>query len=122
MDLIDLLDDLEINRIARVCHEANRALQQNAGEVVNFPWDNTSQSMRDSTTEGVRGILTGKTPAESHEGWCENRLAAGWVYGLTKDFTALTHPCLVSYEDLPADQKAKDGLFSAIVLTLARYA
>ncbi len=43
---------------------------------------------------------------------------AGWRYGLKKDPAAKTHPCLVPYWQLPAEQRRKDGLFAAIVAAL----
>lgn len=105
-------------QIARVCHEANRALQQMSGEVVNFPWENTSVAMRDSDVDGVEGVLAGNTPRESHENWVRYKTAEGWTYGEVKDFAAKTHPCLVDYDDLPEDQRVKDALFGAIVNAL----
>ena len=38
------------------------------------------------------------------------RMAAGWTYGFQKSELARTHPCLVAYEDLPPEQRAKDFL------------
>lgn len=110
---------LTVEQIAEVCHEANRALQRQTGEVVNFPWENTSIALRDSTIEGVQGFIQGNTPEDSHNQWILNRVEAGWMYGIVKDFAAKTHPCLVSYEELPPLQKAKDTLFGAIVKALA---
>lgn len=104
--------------IAQVCHEANRALQRLNGEIVNFPWESTSQSMRDSVVSGVHGVLDGNTPEQSHQSWLDFKGAEGWGYGETKDFTAKTHPCFVPYDQLPPDQKVKDSLFSSIVLAL----
>ena len=43
---------------------------------------------------------------------------AGWVYGIEKDEAAMTHPCLVPYAELPADQRFKDSLFGAVVRAL----
>lgn len=104
--------------IAEVAHEANRAIQRQTGEVVNFPWENTSIEMRTSIISGVAGIRDGKTPEESHEAWCDYKAAEGWTYGPVKDFAAKTHPCLVAYADLPPEQRTKDSLFSSIVHAL----
>ena len=105
--------------IAEVCHEANRALQRINGEVVNFPWESTSQSLRNSAIDGVRNILyNDATPEESHENWLRFKEAEGWTYGPVKDFAKKEHPCFVPYADLPEDQKVKDALFHAIVNAL----
>jgi len=45
--------------------------------------------------------------------------ADGWVYGVIKDPAAKTHPCMVPFEQLPAEQRAKDLGFKAIVRALA---
>jgi uncharacterized protein YodC (DUF2158 family) len=48
----------------------------------------------------------------------KEKIAEGWVYGETKDSEKKTHPCLVSYDELPEFQKKKDALFCAIVDSL----
>jgi hypothetical protein len=44
------------------------------------------------------------------------KLADGWIYGKNKDPEASppTHPCLVSFEELPREQQFKDKLFRTI--------
>jgi hypothetical protein len=46
-----------------------------------------------------------------HENWTKDKVADGWVYGEVKDAAAKTHPCLVPYDQLPANQRFKDSLF-----------
>lgn len=113
---------MDIDLIAEACHEANRVLQRRSGEVVNFPWENTSESLRNSARSGVQAIVDNPdlTARESHEGWTAYKLAEGWVYGPVKDFAAKTHPDLVPYDELPLDQQVKDSLFGAIVRALAK--
>lgn len=109
--------------IARVCHEANRALQiTQADPAVSPSWDEAPEWQTASAVEGVEKALAGATPEQLHQSWCEFKLNDGWVYGETKDADAMppTHPCLVEYAELPADQRLKDDLFRAIVSTLAR--
>lgn len=43
-----------------------------------------------------------------HDVWAKSRIKDGWKYGATRDDKAKTHPCLVSYEDLPDSEKAYD--------------
>lgn len=105
--------------IARVCHEANRALQILSGEDgVSPPWDDAPQWQRESAVEGVGKALAGASPEQLHESWCEYKVASGWTFGKIKDSDAKTHPCLVSYADLPESQRVKDRLFSAVVSAL----
>jgi hypothetical protein len=106
---------MNIDLIAEVCHEANRVLQRAGGEVVHFPWENTTEVLRASIRSGVGGVLDGLSPEESHQAWVEYKVAEGWVYGPVKDFAAKTHPNLVPYSELPFEQRLKDRLFGTIV-------
>lgn len=106
-------------QVAEICHEANRALQRIQGEIVNFPWENTNQELRNSAVSGVLNIMDGATPQESHENWLRFKEAEGWTYGPVKDFDKKEHPCFVPYEELPEDQQVKDLLFHNIVHALA---
>lgn len=105
--------------IARVCHEANRALQVIQGDPVPSPhWDDAPDWQRDSAIEGVTKATNGVSPGDLHESWCRFKRADGWVFGPVKDARLKTHPCLVPYADLPWDQQVKDHLFGAIVTVL----
>jgi len=107
--------------IARVCHEANRALQIETNDpAVSPPWDDAPEWQRRSAVEGVMAAMDGATPRQLHESWMDSKFREGWVYGDVKDADAKTHPCLVDYDDLPADQRAKDTVFHGIVAALAQ--
>lgn len=107
-----------VEEIAKVCHEANRALQSVLGEEVSPSWTDAPAYMQESILEGVAKALNGYTPEELHESWRNFKLADGWVYGETKDAEKKTHPCLLPYEDLPETQKLKDFLFQGVVSAL----
>lgn len=105
--------------IARVCHEANRAIQIATSDPAVSPhWDEAPAWQRESAIDGVEKALAGATPGQLHEAWCEYKRADGWEFGPVKDEQAKTHPCLVSYAALPPAQRAKDTVFSAIVNAL----
>lgn len=102
--------------IARVCHEANRALQVELGEDNVSPhWEEAPAWQRESAIEGVAKAIAGASPIELHESWCDAKLRDGWRYSPVKSEDARTHPCLVDYAELPAEQQLKDDLFSVIV-------
>ncbi len=105
--------------VARVIHEANRAIQFINEEPVSPEWDEAPTYMVKSTLNGIEAALSGMTPEELHANWCAYRLNDGWVYGEVKDETAKTHPCLVPYDELPDEQRVKDSLFHAIVHALS---
>lgn len=108
-----------VDQIARVCHEANRELQRQAGEVVNFPWENTSEALRGSARDGVRAFLErGLTARQAHANWMRYKEAEGWSYGPIKDFAVKMHPLLLPWAGLSDEERAKDELFVNICRAL----
>lgn len=107
---------LDIELIARTCHEANRVLQLAAGEEnLSYAWHIAGDEQRKSAIAGVKAALEGQSAVQLHESWCQQKFADGWVYGETKDEGIKTHPCLVPYLKLPEEQRIKDHMFRAIV-------
>ena len=111
--------------IARVCHEANRALCNSAGDFsqpagAGLP-DSESEWMIQSSIDNVNGRLENPDQPKSHahETWMQSKLDAGWVYGPIKCAEAKTHPDLVPYDDLSDFTKSKDHLFAGIVDSLS---
>lgn len=101
---------------ARVCHEANRAIQLSTGDPNPSPkWDKAPRETKASAVDGVIKAINGQTPEELHESWCDFKVKEGWKFGNEKDFEKKTHPCLISYKDLPEEQKLKDFVFIEIV-------
>lgn len=113
--------------IARVCHEANRALQQIQAAAedgpptipVSAPWDEETEAQQASVLAGVHGVIAGKDPRESHEAWAAHKSDEGWTWGPVKDEVLRQHPLLLHYDDLPAEAAVKDDLFAGIVNALA---
>jgi hypothetical protein len=107
-------------RIAEAAHEMNRLWCLAQGDTSQVPWSDAPDWQRSSAIEGVCAIIDnpGLTPRQSHEGWLKHKLADGWVWGPTKDVTEKTHPCMLPYDDLPREQRAKDLIFTQVVKTL----
>lgn len=105
----------QVEGVARICHEANRAYCVMTGDPGLSPWDELEESYRESTRTGVRMAASGSTPEESHAGWMMERLDAGWKHGPVLDRAAKIHPNLVPYHQLPEAQQRKDALFLGIV-------
>lgn len=110
----------QIEKIAKVAHEANRAYCQGLGDNSQPSWDEAPVWQRDSERHGVQAVLDNPVmgPEASHESWMKEKVAEGWVYGETKDPVKKTHPCIQPYHKLPKEQRGKDHLFLAIVRSL----
>jgi hypothetical protein len=106
-------------QVARVCHEANKALQYIHGDPCpSLPWNSEPDELKQSVIEGVRNIRRGFTPRQNHKAWVAYKRERGWTWGPEKDPGRKTHPCLVSYDELPQEQRDKDQLFLMIVTAL----
>ena len=109
-----------IAEVARIAHEINRAYCEAIGDESQKPWNTAPDWQKDSAMNGVRFLVKNpdSTPEDSHNSWLDAKKADGWEWGPMKDEELKRHPCLVNYEDLPQEQKVKDFLFSAVVLSM----
>lgn len=108
-----------IEACARAAHEANRAYCIAIGDTSQPSWEDAPNWQRASSRNGVTNALLGATPRESHVTWCAEKWATGWKRGDVKDPEAKTHPCLVDYDDLPPEQRAKDTVYLCVVRSVA---
>ena len=110
----------KLERIAMVCHEANRAYCKSIGDNSQKSWDDAEDWQKSSAEKGVLFCLNNPNakPSDSHDSWRREKLDAGWKYGEVKDAEKKEHPCMTSYDLLPAEQRAKDLLFVTIVNAL----
>ncbi len=117
---------MNIEQIARIAHETNRAYCESIGDTSQPPWDAAPEWQRSSAVNGVAFHLAahakGETPAASasHDSWLAEKRDAGWTYGPVKNAEAKTHPCFVPYDELPIEQRIKDYLFGAVVSAFVR--
>jgi hypothetical protein len=112
---------MDIEKIARVCHEANRAWCEANGDTSQVAWDKAQAWQREAAVDAVKYALANpNAPASAqHDSWTQFKLSDGWRYGPAKDATTKTHPWLVPFDELPPEQQAKDRLLMAIVKALS---
>lgn len=102
--------------IARIAHEACREFCMAMGESAGLPWESADPDLRASAISGVKAHIDKElTPAESHNLWTLARIRDGWTYAPVKNEYLKVHPNLVAYSELPAKERIKDFLFTAIV-------
>lgn len=111
---------MDHEQIARVCHEVNRAYCESLGDTSQAAWEDAPQWQKDSAMLGVKLHVENPSagPEASHESWMEQKVADGWKYGPEKDAEYKEHPCIVKFDQLPVEQKAKDFIFRAVVHAL----
>lgn len=111
----------DIERIARMCHAANRNWCRECGDFSQPRWHEAPEWQRKSAIDGVKFHLDNPdaNASATHDNWVAEKLREGWAYGEMKDADAKTHPCMVPFDQLPPEQQAKDRLFRAIVHALA---
>lgn len=112
---------MNIEQIAQVAHETNRAYCESIGDNSQPKWADAPDWQKNSARSGVifhlEAHARGETPAPSasHDSWLAQKRAEGWKYGPEKLPEKKEHPCFVPYEELPFDQRIKDYLFGSVV-------
>jgi hypothetical protein len=112
--------DKKIELIAKVCHDTNKGFCKAIGDTSQKSWDKAPDNIKQSAIDGVKFHLANPrvSPKQTHDNWKKFKVEDGWVYGEVKDAEKKTHPCIVSFDKLPLEQKAKDYIFKAIVQSL----
>lgn len=114
------IEQMKVEQIAEVCHEANRAYCATIGGNSLLPWVETSDRQRTSAVNAVRFHLANPDArlSHGHNEWLKKKRAIGWGYGSVKSAEKKEHPCCVPYEELPVEEKAKCELFIAVIRAL----
>lgn len=110
---------MKVLMIAALCHAANAAYCASIGDDTQVPWDAAPEWQKVSAMKGVEFCIAHPDASASanHDSWMAEKIAAGWVYGEVEDPSATppTHPCIMSFDQLPPQQQFKDVLFKTIV-------
>lgn len=114
-------DDEElVMKAAKTAHEVNRAYCESIGDSSQKPWDKAPKWQKESSINGVIFLRDNPKagPEHSHDNWMREKEANGWKFGEKKDEKEKTHPCMVPYNQLSDEHKAKDALFTSVVRSI----
>lgn len=77
---------MEVEKIAKVAHEINRAYCQSVGDYSQPSWDDAPEWQKKSAMNGVEFHIQNPnaTPENSHENWLKDKQIDGWKYGPVK--------------------------------------
>jgi hypothetical protein len=120
-EFLDGRPKLNIEQIAIICHEANRAYRRTIGDSSQPDWDHAPEWQQVSSIKAVMfhilALLEGREldPSAYHVNWLSDKTKNGWSYGPVNDAVKKQHPCFVAYGDLPFEQRLKDYIFIGIV-------
>ena len=115
------LEEDKVLKIAKICHQANKAYCETIGDNSQPEWDAAPDWQKESAIKGVKfnfnsvGLYNSYGAHASHDSWMKEKLIDGWKYGATKDVEKKEHPCLLPYDYLPQEQKMKDFLFNSVI-------
>jgi len=110
---------IDMERITKIIYEATRleAMWSNRS-IIPEEWSKRDEAFKKQMIEVVGRHLARKklpTPKEAHNSWMESYFKMGWKYGERRDPILKTHPDLVSYDELPKDERDKDAIFLAFI-------
>lgn len=117
---------MQVEDVARICHEANKAYCFGIGDTSQPSWEDAPEWQKQSAVKGVEFHLVAlragnrPSPSASHEAWLneKRRDRGGWKWGPVKNPDTMEHPCFLPYDELPPEQRGKDYVFAGIVESL----
>jgi len=119
-------DSIEISmeyreKVAEIAHTVNRLYRTRlCSEEPGPTWAEAPDWEQRSVRVGVQAVADNPatTPVDSHSSWMALKQEEGWKHGDVKSAAKKEHPCLLPYDQLPAEQRMKDRLFIAVVRSL----
>lgn len=114
---------MKVIDLAKICHDANKSLCEAQNDHSQTDWEKAPDWQRESAVNGVRFHIANPDAGtdDSHNSWMKEKVDDGWVWGPEKRPAVKEHPCIVPYDQLPAEQQAKDYLFRGIVHSLSKF-
>lgn len=102
---------MNVKSVAKLLHSQNNVIKKLNGEKVLYEdFKDLPEEMSESLLIAIQTYLNNAeiTPEQMHNKWLATRASNGWVYGDVISYEAKTHPNMVTYDELPFNQKIKD--------------
>lgn len=111
---------MNLEQIAKVCHEVNKAYCEALGDTSQPSWEDAPEWQKSSALKGVQFHIDNPNagPEATHNSWLDDKILNGWDYGKVKDVENKYHPCILPFSKLPKEQQAKDYMFRQLVHSL----
>ena len=108
---------MNVEQIAKVCHEVNKAYCEALGDTSQPSWEDAPEWQKSSALKGVQFHIDNPNagPEATHNAWLNDKILNGWDYGKVKDVENKYHPCILPFSKLPKEQQAKDYIFRQLV-------
>ena len=118
-----IMNVFSIDKIAKLCHEANKCVCESMGDYSQKHWEETHEDIKRSARAGVESVQRNPdvTAEELHELWMDFKIREGWRYGPNKNLEKKTHPLLKPYNEIPELDRLKDKIFLTIVKILSAW-
>jgi len=122
MGKVGHLEKHEVDMAARAAHEVNRSWNNMIGSHLDPSWELLPEEAKQTARNAVIGIVVNDFNAEAtHAGWLSEKKSQGWTLGDVKDVEKKTHPCLLSWANLPLEFQVKDELWVDTVRSFVKH-
>ncbi|WP_026317743.1 RyR domain-containing protein [Algicola sagamiensis] len=108
---------MNIEEIARMAHEMDRAYRKSMLDFSLPLWECTSESYKTSAIDQVEFHLQNPSigPETKHNQWLKRRALEGWCWGPVKDEHKKQDPRIISFAKLPPHDRAREHLYYQVV-------
>jgi len=112
--------NLNIEYIAKNIYEATRLeAEWSNRSIIPEKWNNRDEKFKTQFINTINNYISSQdnlpTPKEAHDSWVEVYKKMGWKFGEKRDIKKKTHPDILSFEELPKDERDKDAIFLMVV-------
>jgi len=106
----------QVNAIAKMCHEVNRAYTAAIREPLKH-WHELEEQDKNIVIEHVAFLIINVDADVKawHDAWVSKMIVAGWKYDAKRSLKNKTHEHLKPFHHLPEKQQVKDALFHSVV-------